>query len=94
VIIFDSDWNPQNDLQVLSSLWLQCYVFFAGEAIFSYPFFFASWCDARRWVGHIGLGNKIPLTSIVLSLAKVLKRIYWSAQRKKWCRYQIASYIV
>lgn len=44
VIIFDSDWNPQNDLQVLSlSLSLICvYIIYNGFSYLSYVSFYGS----------------------------------------------------
>lgn len=96
VIIFDSDWNPQNDLQVLHSLFSPLLASF----IWTFKSIRSSTCQAccfvnlnkilwsffivRQWVELIELGNKRLSTFIDLLQAKVSRKTSWSVLRERW----------
>lgn len=81
VIIFDSDWNPQNDLQVFNLF----YFISLNTGLLVLTVFFC--LSLRQWVELIELGNRKLLTYIDLLQAKVLRKIFWNVLRRRWYDY-------
>jgi hypothetical protein len=66
VIIFDSDWNPQNDLQVLISLWLIIYICLVMKQYFLISSFcILIWLQAMSRAHRIGQQETVNIYRFV-----------------------------
>ena len=86
-IIFDSDWNPQNDLQVFNLF----YFISLNTGLLVLTVFFC--LSLRQWVELIELGNRKLLTYIDLLQAKVLRKIFWNVLRRRWYDYWFVFFV-